>query len=509
MIKKEALQEMFNGTRETRYFLAEHSFGLFCIYFFSDYFKYWLAPYHYDFIQDIEDLAEGKIREVLWIGYRECAKTTFAQLGNLWFLTFKKKRYINVDAYSSSNSERSLFDIAYHLISNKKYIADFWNLYDRGRGKDAMKQNKINNFTTENGCRIEASTTQIDVRWRKHLEYRPDFRWLDDFETHDTKDSEAITIDIRNNITSAMWGLAPNAGTLYTANYISEYWNVQWLLDRAKTDPSIRVRNIPIIIDGEPAWPEKYCMTDIEAKLTGKISIEDKKRQMGSQVFSYEFLNQPVDDSVAEFKKDWIKRIEEHEIQHLTFNTFITIDSAVSEKDSADSTGIVINRVSSEWKWYITAYKLKINPSKLIDHMFYLNDKYMPTMMWLEETTFTIAIRPFLEAEMAKRGEFFTVTPLKHWGTKKETRIRGLIPRYNNNGIFHVGDCSSLEDEMRVFPRGVNDDVLDALAYQEQIVFIPNSSREAPQPEQVRNFVTWELTYRNLSDIGKTYWITF
>ena len=123
-----------------------------------------MAEYHHLFIQDIEDLSEGKIREVLWIGYRESAKTTFAQLGNLWFLTFKKKKYINVDAYSSANSERSLYDIAYHLITNKKYIADFGNIYDRGRGKNDMKQSKVNNFTTENGCRIEASTTQIDVR---------------------------------------------------------------------------------------------------------------------------------------------------------------------------------------------------------------------------------------------------------------------------------------------------------------------------------------------------------
>lgn len=76
-------------------------------------------------MQDIEDLSTCDIREVLWIGFRESTKTTMAQLGNTWFLIFKKKTYINVDAYANANSERSLFDIAHHLINNQRLIADF------------------------------------------------------------------------------------------------------------------------------------------------------------------------------------------------------------------------------------------------------------------------------------------------------------------------------------------------------------------------------------------------
>lgn len=463
---KQALQKMIDGTKEERVFLAEHSFGLFCLYYFSSYFKYSLADYHYDFIQDIEDLDKGVIRECLWIGYRECAKTTFAQLGIIWFLTFKKRIYINVDAYSGANSERSLFDIAYHLLNNKRYIADFGHIYTRERNLNEMKQNKVNNFTTENGCRIEASTTQIDVRGRKHFEHRPDFRWVDDFETHDTKDSSAITTGIRNNITSAMGGMEGHACQLYTANYLSEYGNVQWLIDRAKVDDKIRVRNIPVIIDGKPAWESKYALTDAEAKETGKVSIEDKMKQLGSLVFSYEMMNQPIDDSQAEFKRDYIQHVTENEVQQKETNCYITIDSAVSEKDSADFTGVTINRVSLDNKWYIHTYRLKVNSKELIDHIFYLNKTYNPKMIGLEETTFTMAIQPFIQEEMAKRQVYFSITPLKHKGVQKELRIRGLIPRWENKSIFLVGDNLELKDEMRVFPRGQHDDIIDSLSMQ-------------------------------------------
>lgn len=499
---------MLNWTQSERMFLAHESFALFALYYFRHYFTIALADFHYDLMQDFEDLINWKIKESLWIAFRESGKTSLAKIGLAWMICNEKKKYINVDSFATENSERLLFDTAFELLNNKLLIQDYGILFSRKKIADEIKQSRLNNFICENGCRtrVEAHSTQESVRWRLHLNQRPDFLLIDDFENNKTKESEAYTKQIREHITEAMAGMSSDGGIIYLANYITEYWNIQFLLDRAKNDTNIRVRNIPVASAGKPTWPAKYVMTDEEAKDTDKVSIESKERQLGPQVFSYEMMNQPIDDSIAEFKKEWIQRAEESEIMHLNFNTFITIDSAVSEKDSADSTGIVINRVSSEGKWYITAYKLKVNPAKLIEHMFYLNDKYSPTMMWLEETTFTIAIRPFLEAEMAKRDEFFIVTPLKHWGTKKETRIRSLIPRYSNKWIFHIWNCNDLELEQRVFPRGANDDVLDALAYQEQIFYTPNSSRDVDNNMiEVKNYLTWEIELKTAAQLQKTY----
>ena len=295
----------------------------------------------------------------------------------------------------------------------------------------------------------------------------------DDFETNKTKDSQAYTKQIRDHITEAMAGMSTDASILYLGNYITEYGNVQFLLERAKSDPKIKVLNIPVLIDGQPSWKSKYCLTDDEAKTTGKVSIEDKQRQLGSQVFSYEMMNTPIDDSVAEFKKEYFQTATEDEIKHLKLNTFIAIDPAVSQKESADFTGVTINRVSTEGKRYIIAYRLKINTMELIEHIFYLHDTYRPEIIGLEETAFTLAVKPFFEEEMRKRNKFITITPLKHGGIKKETRIRGLIPLMESKSVFFVGDCSALIDEMRVFPRGQKDDTLDSFCYSEMIAYKP------------------------------------
>jgi len=474
MINKQALSKMIEGSQSERKFLAENSFGLFCVYYFRQYFKYALASYHYDFFQDCHDLTDNKIREVAWIAFRESGKTSIAKLFVIWLIATGKRKYINVDSFDKENAERILFDVAFEMTNNKMLQADFGVLFSKERSINDIKQNRINNFVCQNGTRVEAHSTQESVRGRLHLNQRPDCLILDDIETNKTKDSQAYTKQVQDHLTEAMAGMSPDGFMLYLGNYITEYGNIAYLFERAKNDQGIRVRNIPIVIDGKPAWVAKYALTDDEAKETGKVSIEDKQRQLGSHVFSYEMMNQPIDDTLAEFKKEFEQKANEDEMKHLTFNTFVTIDTAVSQKNIADFTGITINRVSKENKWYVTAYKLKVNPMELIDHIFYIWDTYKPQSIAIEKTVYLLAIKPFLDEEMRKRNIFIIIKELDHKQTAKETRIRGLIPRWESKSIFLVGNCDDLLQEMRVFPRGRHDDVLDALAYQEQIAYKPN-----------------------------------
>lgn len=463
---QDALKKMIEGTKEERMFLGEHSFMLFAIYYFQDYFTYPIAEFHRDFNNDLHDLVEGRIREVAWIAFRESAKTTLAKLFIIWLICYKKRFYINVDSFDRENAERILFDIAFEMVNNNRLRFDFGVLFSKERGIQDIKQNRINNFVTENGIRVEAHSTQESVRGRIHLNQRPDFLLFDDIETNKTKDSEAYTKQVKDHLTEAMAGMSPEGFILYLGNYITEYGNIQWLMDRAKQDTGLRIRNIPVMVDGKPTWSAKYALTDEEAKRDNKVSIEDKLRQLGSLVFSYEMMNKPIDEMTAEFKKEYAQFETEDAVSRLDTNCFITIDSAVSEKESADYTGITINRVSIQNKWYIKTYRLKINSKDLIEHLFYLKKTYNPTFMGLEETSFTMAIQPFLEEEMRKRNIFMTITPLKHKGIQKEQRVRGLIPRWENKSIFLVGDNFELLDEMRTFPNGQHDDVLDSLSMQ-------------------------------------------
>lgn len=77
---------------------------------------------------------------------------------------------------------------------------------------------------------------------------------------------------------------------------------------------------------------------------------------------------------------------------------------------------------------------------------------------------------------MPRRNMFFTITQLKAQ-RRKEERISALQPRFSSGAVWvpeRAGDWwTELMSEMLAFPNGIHDDLLDALAYVEQISVTP------------------------------------
>lgn len=479
-----ALQKVIDGTKDERIFLCEQDFSLFFAYYFNEYIKYPFAPFHFEMFSDLKDLQKRNIRELAWLMFRESAKTSIAKIFLIYLICYKIRRYLNVDSFDKANAESTLFDVVTTLQTNRKIIADFGQLYNAKRNSEEATIKRITNFVTNNSIRVEAHSTQESVRGRLFQDQRPDFVLLDDFETNKTKDSAAYTQQVIKHIDEFKAGLAPNALILYLGNYITELGSIQSLIERSMTDTGLRVRMVSVESNGKPTWQGKYTLTDAEAKGTEKVSLEDKKRQLGSLVYAAEMMNQPIDESTQEFTKQLFIPISAEAVLSKDTRNFITIDTAVSEKAEADFTGITINYVDRENKWNIKARRYKINPAQLIDLLFTLYREDKPEKIGIEKTIYLQAIKPFLDEEMRKRNVFLPIVELDHQQTAKHTRIRGLIPRYESKSIFHIkGECDDLEQELLRFPKAVNDDVMDSEAYQLQIAEPPAKEEEPAEEE--------------------------
>lgn len=461
----QALQKVIEGTPAERTYLCSLSFELFFSYYFLDYIKYPFAPFHFDMFGDVDDLFDDKIREIAWIAFRESAKTSLAKGLILWLITYKKRNYLNVDSFDKENAERILFDVVVEMQSNQKYIADFGQIYNTKRDADQVTQKRINNFLTNNGVRVEAHSTGESVRGRIHGHQRPDFLLLDDFETNKTKDSEAITKAVIAHIDEFKGGLDATAKVVYLGNYITEHGSINSLLVRSKSDDKLRVRMIPVEKDGKPTWDAKYVMTDVEAQATGKISLEDKKKQLGSMVYSAEMLNQPIDEFTQKFFTKFFKIKTRGFVEGIKTRKFVLIDTALSKNAKSDNTGIAKIYVDEDNNWYVSARRYQINPKTLIDLLFQFHEEGFEKI-GIEKTAYTEAIEPFFQDEMKVRNKYPYIVQLSHGGTQKETRIEGLIPKYESGQIYHIeGECEDLEKEALRFPKADHDDVIDALAY--------------------------------------------
>jgi phage terminase large subunit-like protein len=436
-------------------------------------------------IDSLEQMVKGKYREVAFVGFRECAKTSIAKGFITWMICTNKRKYINVDSFDKENAERMLFDAILELQRNPRILADYGELYNAKRNSEELTQKKISNFLTNNGIRVEAHSTQESIRGRLHGAQRPDALILDDFETNKTKDSEAYTAQVAGHISEAQSGMDANGIVLYLCNYITEYGNVNALFERAKSDDRLKVIKVDVIMDGKPSWPDKYCLTTEEAVKEGKVSIEDIRKKLGPQVFNAEMMNMPIDEDSQEFSASWFKPITRAEVLAKNTRKFALIDSAMSKGSDSDNSGVARVYVDMENKWYVSGRKYRINAKSLIDLLFQLHSEGME-QIGIETTAYTEGVMPFFQEECRKRNQYPRIVELKHGGTQKETRIRGLIPRYANGDIFHIdGECDDLENELLRFPKSKHDDVMDALAYGPQICAKPYDTSKYQQEDVV------------------------
>lgn len=484
--------------KEQRILACKLHFGYFLAYYLPHYIQTEFAHYHYDMMQDWHDLMDLKIRELAWIMYRESAKTSFAKGGLLFLICYGIEPYLNADAFDSDNSERVLYDVVWELQTNPRIIEDFGQLYNQERTASQVTQKRVKNFVTNPdtdqdgrilklGSRVEAHSTQEPVRGRTHGATRPGFVLLDDFETKKTVASKAATDTIREHIQEFKGGLdSSRRRVLYLANYISEYANVQLLIDRAKRDPELRVRIVPIWENGQPTWPQRWAATDEEAAATGKPSIPAKKRSMwtpenGDADFMAEMECQPVDFTRCIFQRHYFQTITWEALIQKKLACYVTIDTPAKREDQAQSNdgdffGITINWVDQEGRWHFKAYRKRLSPTAIIEEMFnvYLflaNAGTTPIKMGWEDTAFTRGLEPSLRAEMRRRLVFLPLIWLSTQGRAKVDRIRtGLLHRYETRMIYHlVDECSDLEGELLRYPKAPNDDTSDSAGYQQDI----------------------------------------
>lgn len=488
-LNKELLEYIQTCDVQERRYLLDNDFKHWFIYYYIDYVKFPFADFHYEMFNDIGLLMDGTYRELAWVMFRESAKTSIAKGFITWLICTNRRKYINVDSFDKENAERMLFDAILELQKNPRILKDYGELYNVKRNSEELTQKKISNFLTNNGIRVEAHSTQESIRGRLHGSQRPDALILDDFETNKTKDSEAYTAQVAGHISEAQSGMDANGIVLYLCNYITEYGNVAKLFERAETDTRLKVRRVDVCTEyplGKPLWESKHCMLDKDVKETGKISIEDIRRKLGPQVFNAEMMNSPIDNDSQEFSPSWFKKITRAEVLAKNTRKYALIDSAMSKKSESDNTGISRVYVDKENKWYVSGRKYRIDAKGLIDLLFQLHDEGMEKI-GIETTAYSEGVKPYFEEECRKRNKYPHIVELKHGGIQKETRIRGLIPRYANGDIYHIdGECSSLEDELLRFPKSKHDDVMDSLAYGSQICQKPFDTSSYHQEDTVQ-----------------------
>ncbi len=204
--------------------------------------------------------------------------------------------------------------------------------------------------------------------------------------------------------------------------------------------------------------------------------LDKIRRRQGSYIFSCQYLNEPVSDENAIFRRDKIVRKDWEDIKGRPMNWYLSVDPSYTDPRGtgiySDYVGMVLVGMDFMRDLYVRHItRKKMTYSETINEIFriYTDQKFadIKNMKILLEIIGTKSLSYELANEQRRRNTWLPIQEIKSRTESKEERIRGLAPFYEYGHIFHIKQCPHLEDleyELLHFPRGSHDDIIDPLA---------------------------------------------
>jgi predicted phage terminase large subunit-like protein len=135
----------------------------------------------------------------------------------------------------------------------------------------------------------------------------------------------------------------------------------------------------------------------------------------------------------------------------------ITVDLAISQKETADDTVVMVSGSTDTQQIYVIEYvNGHFTPNQTLDYIFSLADKYDVREVGVEVVAYQKAFIYMLEAEMKRRGKMLRITELKAKASKTE-RAMGLLPYVEQHKFFISDSHKTLLDQMTTFPFSKHD----------------------------------------------------
>jgi predicted phage terminase large subunit-like protein len=249
----------------------------------------------------------------------------------------------------------------------------------------------------------------------------------------------------------------------------------QHIMDYEAEDFNIMVRSA-YKEDGTPFFPEVLSVEELD-----KI-----KRRQGIGIFSKQYLNEPVSDENATFKRENIVRKPWSEVRGKPMNWVLSVDPSYYDPRGTmqygDFASFVLAGMDFQRNLYVRhIVRKKMDYMGIINEMFdiFTNPKFadIKQMKIVLEIVGAKSLSYELANEQRRRGTWLPVTELKTRKIGKEERIRSLAPFYEFGHIFHLKECPELEEleyELLHFPSAKHDDIIDALSTVLEIISPPN-----------------------------------
>ena len=334
------------------------------------------------------------------------------------------------------------------------------------QGRDVIKASHVNSMdiTLINGVKIHLRSAENPDTLRGLKLY---FVVID--EAAFIKDQKIWTESIRpalSDLKGEAWFISSPAGR-------------NWLYDLYK-----------YALEGkDPEWGAWHKTTFDNPTIDPK-EIEAAKRTLSSFSFKAEYLASFDTAGADLFKPEWIKEgsipDDGSYVIAIDLAGFENISDGSQNKKRLDETAMAVVKIGNDNKWYVDKiehgrWDIKDTCMRILKNI----KEYQPTQIGIERGTAMNAVMGVLQDMMRQYNTFAHIQTLTHGNKKKTDRIVWALQGRFEHGHIVLNedeDFEEFKDQLIMFPtKGVHDDLVDALAYVEQLAisaFLPDYEEE-------------------------------
>ena len=452
-------------------------------------------PFH----KELWNLCCGPDRFVAMAAPRGHAKSTAVTLGyGLATLLFKERKFMLLVSDTEAQAALFLGTFKQELQDNQELI-DLFGLKRNEKGLVQFIKDTETDIIVEcaggHKFRIIAKGAEQKLRGLIWNGSRPDIIMIDDFENDELVMNKERREKMRRWFKGALLPCRSDSGIV---RMVGTILHADSLLERLMPNPSDKTTVVEDLKQyskrkgmwkavkyrahnsdfSQLLWPSKKSKEDF------KMLYDDAVKDGTTDIYSQEYLNEPIDESVSFFKRGDFQHINEED-RKKRLNYYITADLAISETEKADFSVFIVAGVDEDKVIHVkNVIRERMDGREIVDTFLALQRLYDPVAFGVEDMQVSKSIGPFLREEMIKTNTFISLLLLKHGGKDKTTRARSVQARTRAHGLKFdkEGDWYPIfENECLSFPRGKHDDQVDAFAY---LGLMLDNLLEAPTKEE-------------------------
>jgi predicted phage terminase large subunit-like protein len=448
-------------------------------------------------------------------GHAKSTAITFSY--TLACMVFRERSYAIIVSDTVAQSTQFLADIKRELSENQQ-LRSLFKIADIDKWPKETEDDMIVLCTDGHMFRLQAKGSEQKVRGLKWNNKRPDLIICDDLENDEIVLNKERREKFRRWFNGALLparsarGIVRYVGTILHNDSLLERFMPK-LHDKATVDTPLKVYRHPSAKKtswksvkyrahnpdfSEILWPQNWSKEKLLA------TRESLAVQGLADLYSQEYLNNPIDESVAYFKRpDLLAMSKEDHEKHMLY--YITADLAISKESYADYSVFLIAGVDENRTIHVLdVIRERLDGREIVDLILDLEKVYQAEVLGIEKMQVSQAIGPFLREEMVARGIFPSLMQLEHGGKDKISRAKSMQGRVRAHTVKFDKSRDwypEFEDEICSFPRGKHDDQLDAFAW---LGMLLDRVLEAPTQQELADEEYYDGFARNNEPRGRS-----